>query len=306
MTKIPFGIGRTLLQRSMLEPRSAIGGACLFCVLCICLISPSEVSAADTKADVPPAFYAGFSGYARTVTTDAEEAQRWFDQGIQLLYGYNHDEAIRSFEQAAAVDPSCAMAWWGVAYARGLHINKPEMSEEQSRLAYEAAAKATAAIDDETPVEKALVRAISERYQWPIPQDRGPLDQRYADAMEQVWHQFPDDADVGALYVESLMNLQPWDLWTGDGKPKGRVLEVLGILERTLAKTPEHPGANHFYIHAIEASPWPEKGSEAAERLGTLVPGAGHLVHMPAHIFIRTGRYTEASDANERASDQGR
>lgn len=248
-----------------------------------------------------PALYPGFSGYARQVTTQSEEAQRWFDQGIQLLYGYNHDEAIRSFETAARVDPGCAMAWWGAAYARGLHINNPEMTEEQSRLAFESAQRAAAALDDETPAERALVRAVTQRYQWPPPEERKPLDEKYASAMEQAWHRFPDDPDIGALYAESLMNLQPWDLWTGEGVPKGRVLEILAVLERTLEKSPQHPGANHFYIHAIEASPWPEKGTAAAERLTALVPGSGHLVHMPSHIFIRTGRYPEAVDANARA-----
>lgn len=251
--------------------------------------------------------YPGFDGYARKVTTKSADAQRWFDQGIQLLYGYNHDEAIRSFEKAGEVDPSCAMAWWGSAYARGLHINNPLMSEEQSRLAFEAAEKAVAALDDETPVEQALVRAVRQRYAWPAPEDRSPLDQAYADAMEATWHQFPSDADVGALFAESLMNLQPWDLWTAEGAPKGRTLEIVAVLERTLAKTPQHPGANHFYIHAIEASPWPERGTPAAERLKALVPGSGHLVHMPSHIFIRTGRYAEAASANERAikADEG-
>ncbi len=248
-----------------------------------------------------PQLYPGFSGYTRKVTTDSAQAQRWFNQGIQLLYGYNHDEAIRSFEKAAEIDPSCAMGWWGSAYARGLHINNPEMSEQQSRLAHEAAQKALAALDEESAVERALIEAVAKRYAWPAPEDRQPLDEAYADAMEAAWHRFPDDADVGALYAESLMNLQPWDLWTGDGAPKGRVLEILGVLERTLDKSPRHPGANHFYIHAIEASPWPEKGTAAAERLKALVPGSGHLVHMPSHIFIRTGRYAEAADANARA-----
>jgi tetratricopeptide (TPR) repeat protein len=245
--------------------------------------------------------YPGFTGYHRPVTTRSAEAQRWFDQGLQLLYGFNHDEAIRSFEKAAAIDSSCAMAWWGVAYARGLHINNPEMSEPQSRLADEAARHAVEALDDETAVEQALVRAVRQRYAWPAPEDRKHLDQRYADAMEAVWHQFPEDADVGALFAESLMNLQPWDLWTGRGEPKGRALEVAAVLERTLAQTPHHPGANHFYIHAIEASPWPERGVTAAERLRELVPGSGHLVHMPSHIFIRAGRYAEAVEANQRA-----
>lgn len=257
--------------------------------------------AAEKPAPRATGLYAGFTGYTRTVTTKSPEAQRWFNQGIQLLYGYNHDEAIRSFEKAAKVDPSCAMAWWGSAYARGLHINNPEMSEEQSRLAHEAARKALAALDDETPVEQALVRAVSTRYAVPVPKDRSGLDKRYAAAMEAVWHKFPGDADAGALYAESLMNLQPWDLWTHAGAPKGRTLEIVGVLERTLAKHPRHPGANHFYIHAIEASPWPERGVPAAERLKDLVPGSGHLVHMPSHIFIRVGRYSDAVAANQRA-----
>jgi len=245
--------------------------------------------------------YPGYEGYTRKVTTKSEEAQRWFDQGMQLLYGFNHDEAIRSFERAAEIDPTCAMAWWGSAYARGLHINNVEMGEEQSRLAYGAAQKGLAALDDETPVEQALVRAVSKRYAWPAPQDRLPLDQGYADAMEQVWHAFPEDGDAGALFAESLMNLQPWDLWTHAAAPKGRALEIVAVLEHTLAKHPNHPGANHFYIHAIEASPWPERGIEVADRLGKLVPGSGHLVHMPSHIYIRTGRYADAAQSNERA-----
>ncbi len=245
--------------------------------------------------------YSGFEGYARKVTTDSPEAQRWFNQGIQLLYGFNHDEAIRSFEKAAELDPACAMAWWGSAYARGLHINNPLMGEEQSRLAHEAAQKARQAVDHETPVERALVAAVNKRYAWPAPRDRDPLDRAYADAMEEVWHQFPHDADAGALFAESLMNLQPWDLWTAAGAPKGRTLEIVAVLERTLARHPRHPGANHFYIHAIEASPWPERGTAAAERLQNLVPGSGHLVHMPSHIFIRTGRYADAAAANEKA-----
>jgi tetratricopeptide (TPR) repeat protein len=272
------------------------------CAACAALADDPPVKrAAADAAERGASLYAGFTGYSRKITTESPEAQRWFSQGIQLLYGFNHDEAIRSFEKAAEFDPSCAMAWWGSAYARGLHINNPEMGEEQSRLAYEAAAKAVAALDNEAAVEQALVRAVAKRYAWPAPEDRRPLDERYAEAMEAVWHRFPGDPDVGALFAESLMNLQPWDLWTAEGAPKGRTLEVVAVLERTLAKAPKHPGANHFYIHAIEASPWPERGTDAAERLQALVPGSGHLVHMPSHIFIRTGRYADAAGANERA-----
>jgi tetratricopeptide (TPR) repeat protein len=210
-----------------------------------------------TETSPDAKLFPGLTGYTRKITTNSAEAQRWFDQGIQLLYGFNHDEAIRSFEQAAKIDPSCAMAWWGSAYAHGLHINNPQMSEEQTRLADEAARKAEAALDDELPIERGLVLAVRQRYQWPALEDRSPLDKKYADAMESLWHQFPDDPDAAALFAESLMNLQPWDLWTATGAPKGRALEVVAVLERTLVKSPDHPGANHFYIHAIEASPWP-------------------------------------------------
>jgi len=245
--------------------------------------------------------YDGFGGYERTVSTDSREAQRWFNQGIQLLYGFNHDEAIRSFRQAAAVDPDCAMAWWGVAYASGLHINNPEMTEQQSKQAYEAAQEAMARIDRASPAERALIEAVAARYAWPIPEDRSHLDQAYADAMGEAWEKFPNDPDVGALYAESLMDLQPWDLWEAGGKPKGRTPEIIAVLERVLEIDPVHPGANHFYIHTMEASNEPEKAVAAADRLKALVPGSGHLVHMPSHIYARVGRWAEASDANTQA-----
>ncbi len=269
-------------------------------------VGPDEVGQQDqqtTKQDAVPLGkkYSGFGGYRRAVTAANHEVQDWFDQGIQLLYGYNHDEAIRSFERAVNLDPSCAMAWWGIAYARGLHINNPVMTDQQSQLAFEASQKAIEALDNETPVERALVTAVATRYQWPAPEDRSSLDQAYAEAMETVWHQFPGDGDVGALYAESLMNLQPWDLWTHAGEPKGRALEIVAVLERTLSRHPQHPGANHFYIHAVEASLWPERAVPAAERLLNLVPGSGHLVHMPSHVFIRVGRYADAADTNEKA-----
>ena len=249
--------------------------------------------------------YQGFEGYRRVVQTSSSAAQAYFDQGIQLLYGYNHDEAIRSFEEAARHDPECVMAYWGIAYANGLHINNPEMSEEKSRAAHEAAQQGIALVDREdqkTPaVEEALMRAVGERYAWPVPESRDHLDQAYADAMEQVFERFPEDADVGTLFAEALMTLQPWDLWTADGSPKGRTLEIVETLEHVLSIDAEHPGANHFYIHAVEASNDPDRAVPAADRLAFLVPGAGHLVHMPSHIYTRVGRYADAADANERA-----
>jgi len=245
--------------------------------------------------------YDGFGNYERPILTDSAEAQVWFNQGMQLLYGFNHDEAIRSFEVAAALDPASPMPHWGIAYAHGVNINDPAMSEERSQLARAAADMAMANIANGSPAEAALVRAVDARYALPIPEDRKPLDVAYADAMGEAHRAFPDDPDVGAIYADALMNLQPWDYWNNDGSPKGRIEEIVSVLEGVLASTPDHPGANHFYIHAVEASLDPDRAVAAADRLRDLVPGAGHLVHMPSHIYIRVGRYSDAVDANQDA-----
>ena len=259
----------------------------------------SAPDASLTTLDGPPAArYDGFGHYHRPASTTSPDAQAWFDQGMQLLYGFNHDEAIRSFHQAAQADPDFAMAWWGIAYAHGLHINNPAMTEVQSKRAYAASRKALDRIDHASPVERALINAVAQRYSRTVPDDRRHLDEAYAEAMQRVWAEFPGDADVGALFAESLMNLQPWDLWTPEGQPKGRTPEIVATLERVLTIDPNHPGANHFYIHTVEASPNPERALPAADRLAALVPGSGHLVHMPAHIYARVGDWGRASDAN--------
>ena len=250
-------------------------------------------------------FYEGFGNYQRPVTTSSPEAPRWFNQGMQLLYGFNHDEAIRSFQMAASIDDDFAMAWWGIAYASGLHINNPEMSQKQNKQAWRASCEALKRIDYASSLERELILAVSKRYTWPPPAlgaaNRKHLDEAYADAMEQVWKNHPNDPDVGALFAESLMNLQPWDLWTRQGEPKGRTEEIVATLERVMELRPNHPGANHFYIHAMEASNYPEKAQASANKLAGLVPGSGHLVHMPSHIYARVGRFDMASDSNVEA-----
>ena len=260
----------------------------------------SEVEV-EQSAEPGARLYEGFGNYQRAITTDSAEAQRWFNQGMQLMYGFNHDEAIRSFEQAAAADPYAAMPWWGVAYANGININDPAMNEARSEAAWAATCRALVRLKGASPVEKALVRAVSERYAWPIPEDRASLDQAYADEMQKAYETFPDDPEVGTLFAESLMNLQPWDYWDNEGNAKGRAAEFVGVLEGVIAQNPKHPGANHFYIHAVEASQDPDRAVAAADRLRSLVPGAGHLVHMPSHIYIRVGRYADAVDSNEDA-----
>jgi tetratricopeptide (TPR) repeat protein len=241
--------------------------------------------------------------HQRVVTTESAQAQAFFNQGLALTYGFNHDEAARSYAKAGALDPSCAMCWWGAAYTMGPNYNMP-MLADRAPAAWDALQRAKEAAVGASPVEQALVAALAKRYKGPEyvdPVAMQAYNQAYADAMREVAKQFPDDMDVQVLFAESLMNLNPWKLWTPAGDPAAGTEELVTTLESVLAQMPEHPGANHYYIHAIEASKQPEKGEPAADRLGSLVPGAGHLVHMPAHIYQRVGRYADASEANRRA-----
>jgi tetratricopeptide (TPR) repeat protein len=239
----------------------------------------------------------------RTITTSSPEAQAFFDQGLALTWGFNHDEAARSFAKAGALDADCAMCWWGAAYTLGPNYNIP-MLPDRAEAAWDAIGRAKAAAAKATPVEQALVEALSKRYAGPQylePPAMQPYNEAYAGAMRDVAKAFPDDLDVQVLFAEAMMNVNPWRLWTPAGDPAPGTEELVAALEGVLAKSPTHVGANHYYIHAIEASKTPEKGIAAADRLGALVPGAGHLVHMPAHIYQRVGRYADASEANRRA-----
>lgn len=248
-----------------------------------------------------PPLFAGMGTHHRRVTTDVPLAQQYFDQGLVWAYAFNHDEAIRSFAEAARLDPNCAMAWWGIALCHGPHINNPIVPEERARAAWDAVQKALAVRDRASPVEQALIDAVARRYSAEPPKDRRPLDEAYAEAMSEVWARFPNDPDVGTLYAESLMDLQPWDMWTREKSPKGRTPEILTVLETVLALHPENPGANHLYIHAVEPSSNPDRANAAADRLRSAVPASGHLVHMPSHIDVLTGRWALAAEQNERA-----
>lgn len=250
--------------------------------------------------------FPGMGSHRRAVTTASREAQRWFDQGLVLTMSFNHDEAIRSFAEAARLDSGCAMAWWGIALANGPHINNPAMSEQQSRDAWAAIRKAMALRERTTPVERALIEALATRYAADPTADRRPLDEAYASAMREVWRAHARDADVGHLFAEAMMDLRPWDLWQADGSPQPGTEEVVATLEAVLRQAPKHPGANHLWVHVVEASPRPERGVAAADRLRTLVPGAGHMVHMPAHIYSRVGRWADAAEANVRAIEADR
>ncbi len=260
---------------------------------------PAETPQAPARPKVE--LRADLAGFHRAVRTSSPEAQRYFDQGLTLYYGFNHEAATASFAEAAALDPKCAMAYWGQALSAGPNINNPTMDEAASKAAWDALQNASARGAETTPVERDLITALSARYAWPVPQDRHALDVAYADAMRAVWKAHSGDADVGALFAESLMDLFPWKLWTAEGEPSPVTQEVAATLEKVIALVPDHPGANHFYVHAMEASPAPEKALAAANVLRTRIPGAGHLVHMPCHIDIRLGHYDEAIEANLKA-----
>ena len=267
------------------------------------LLSSRSVGATGQEA-VP--LFDGLGGFSRKVTTGSPEAQRYFDQGLAFMYAFNHDEAIRAFRRAGELDPKCAMAFWGVAIANGPHINNPVVPEDRAKAAWTALGEAKALAPGASPVEQSLIQALSARYADPQPEDRKPLEQAYADAMRKTWAAYPTDADVGALFAESLADLRPWDLWLPDGQPQPGTLELVATLESVLALDPRHPLGNHLMIHAVEASPHPEKADRAADTLRDRQPALGHLVHMPSHVDVRRGRWQEAIDANAKAMEADR
>ena len=265
----------------------------------VAIVWLGSVAASAGEPAVP--LFEGLGTTGRKVTTSSADAQRYFDQGLCFLFAFNHDEAIRSFHRAAELDPDCPLAWWGIALAHGPHINFPVLPPERNKLALEALAKAQKLAGKGTPSEQALIAALATRYAESPPEDRKPLDEAYAAAMRKVWQKYPDDADIGSLFAESLMDLRPWDLWLPAGKPQPGTEEVVATLERVLTQSPRHPLAIHLYIHAVEASSQPERAIEPADRLRDLQPGLGHLVHMPSHIDVRVGSWKKAIQANAKA-----
>jgi tetratricopeptide (TPR) repeat protein len=292
--------------------RRFIAATCA-CLLSACASAPSRESAphADHASMAAPnstlAQWAkgaqrldGLGAYSRKVTTSSPEAQAWFDQGLNLIYGFNHDEAVRSFAKAAEIDPACAMCYWGAVAALGPNYNMPAM-EQRWQVLWNALQSAQQHAAQGTPAEQALIVALGKRYAGPapVPADKmQPFNDVYANAMRDVAKQYPADDDAQVFFAEALMTANPWKLWSNDGKAAPGTDEIVATLERVIARNPMHPGANHYFIHAVEASPHPEKALAAADRLAALMPGAGHIVHMPAHIYQRVGRYADASAAN--------
>jgi tetratricopeptide (TPR) repeat protein len=246
-------------------------------------------------------FFEGLGSYSRKITTNSPKAQRFFNQGLAFLHGFNHGAAIRSFQETARLDPKCAMAHWGTALASGPHINLTAVPPSAGELAWKELQLAQQNAEHASPVERDLIEALSHRYANPQPQDRAPLDQAYADAMRTVWQKYPNDPDVGVFFAEAMMDLHPWNQWTPQGQPTPGTEEILATLDAVLKLKPRHPFANHLYIHATEASLHPERATAAANRLRTLQPGVAHNVHMPSHIDIRCGRWQQAVDTNLKA-----
>lgn len=262
--------------------------------------SRSNTSRAELEP-LPP-LYAGLGSHTREISTESERAQAYFDQGLRLQYAFNHAEAVRSYRAALEADPTCAMCWWGIALASGNNINAG-IDEAGGRLAFEAVNRAMELRDDARTTESQLIEAISRRYGADPLADRALRDSAYARSMERVVEMNPADPDILTLYAAALMNLAPWHYWDGpyaNRTPRPGTRRIVSALEDALAIDPEHPGACHYLIHAVEAA-FPERALDCAERLASLMPAAGHIVHMPGHIYIRVGRYADAVEANRHA-----
>jgi tetratricopeptide (TPR) repeat protein len=257
--------------------------------------------AADSAAQGRTPIYDNLGSYHMAITVRSPIAQQYFDQGLRLTYGFNHDEAVKSYSEGIRQDSTCAMCWWGIAYALGPNINLP-MDTAAVRPAWEALQHAVQLAPEVSPREQAYIKALEARYAAEPVANRAPLDSAWATAIGEVARRYPKDDDAATLHAEALMDLRPWNYWTNAGKPLApSTLEQLAVLERVTRRNPNHPGACHFYIHAIEASNDAAKAVPCAERLGSLMPGAGHLVHMPTHIYVRLGRWDEAVEHNQMA-----
>jgi tetratricopeptide (TPR) repeat protein len=252
---------------------------------------------APAKAPAPVALESGLGDINHPVSTTNAEAQKFFNQGLAYIYAFNHAEAIRSFKQATELDPQLAMGYWGMALALGSNYNVP--ADGPSLItAYNNLQKAIELAPKASAQDRAYIEALAKRYSGDVQADQNKLGVDYKNAMRDLTKRYPDDLDAATLYAESMMNLHPWHLWTLDGKPAEDTLEIVSVLESVLRRNPNHSGANHYYIHAVEASVNPDRALPSAERLGKVAPGAGHLVHMPSHIYIRTGDYQKAAQVN--------
>ena len=273
----------------------------VWCVILCSAFGLAQEHAAHAAATKPATLMTGVGTLHHPVSTKNAQAQAFFDQGLRLIYAFNHDEAGRSFRRASELDPKLAIAWWGVAEAVGPNYNDPA-SDERFKQAHDAIQKAADLSESASPSEKAYIQAMQKRFPADQKADRRKAAEEYRDAMREVVKNFPDDLDAATLFAESGMNLHPWGLWHVDGTPEEGTEEVVATLESVLKRDPEHMGAIHYYIHAVEASRSPQRALAAANKLAAMAPAAGHLVHMPAHVYIRTGDYEAAVKTNQLAA----
>jgi len=273
---------------------------CTLLVVLLSGIAAAQQHPAD-KQPHPATLMSGLGDLHHPVSTSNPEAQKFFDQGLRLIFAFNHDEAARSFRRAAELDPKLAIAYWGVAEAVGPNYNDPA-SEDRFKQAHEAIQKAVDLSANASPSEQAYVQAMAKRFPADPKSDLKRAAEDYRDAMREVVSKYPDDLDAATLFAESGMNLHPWGLWNLDGSPREGTEEVVSTLESVIKRDPNHMGAVHYYIHAVEASASPQRALAGATRLAAMAPAAGHLVHMPAHIYIRTGDYEAAIQTNEKAA----
>src|SRR6266513_3420061 len=257
----------------------------LILLLCGALSAQDHANHAQSR---PVTMVSGLCDLHHPVSTSNAEAQKFFNQGLRFIYAFNHDEAARSFGHAAELYPKLAMAYWGVAEAVGPNYNDPA-SDDRFRAAHTAIQKAADLSSNASPAEQAYIKAMALRFPADPNADRRQAAEAYHGAMREVAKQFPEDLDAAALFAESGMNLHPWGLWMADGTPREGTEEIVATLESVIKRNPNHLGAVHYYIHSVEASKSPERALDAANRLAALAPAAGHLVHMPAHVYIRTG-----------------
>src|SRR5271170_4347585 len=269
--------------------------------LLLCLPALAQNDHAAAAAAKPVALVSGLGNAHHPVSTKNPEAQQFFDQGLRFIYAFNHDEAARSFQKAADLDPKLAIAYWGIAEAVGPNYNDPA-SDERFKRAHEEIQKAVDLSAGASPSERAYIQAMAKRFPGDPKADRRKAAEEYHDAMRELVKQFPDDLDAATLFAESGMILHPWGLWHVDGTPEAGTEEIVATLESVIRRDPNHLGAVHYYIHAVEASPNPDRALAGANRLAALAPGAGHIVHMPAHVYIRTGDYAAAVKTNEEAA----
>ena len=306
----------TLPSSASHRARIAILGICLAALLGSACSRPdpnvapgplTEMEKTELVAKAGAPLFEGLGDYHRMISTSSEGAQRYFNQGMTIAFGFNHAESIRSFKAAQRLDPDCAMCFWGEALATGPNINvtsngKAIMSDEDRASAFAAVNKALALADGASETERAMIEALATRYNGDPETPRAPLDVAYAGAMRELAAARPLDDDIQSLFAESLMTTMPWDYWLEESEPKEGTVEVITALEGVMERSPDHALALHLYIHAVEASSTPERAEPASDRLLNLVPASGHLVHMPAHIYWRVGRYDDASNANIRAA----